>query len=173
MSNAAENPEPSPFVFAVGELRPGSHRDYVAEGPLGVTLDTGRVENDVSLTVRISALSDGVVANGTVKFEAVLVCHRCLTESTEERSVEVMQVFQTEPDEDGRRLESDGTIDLEPAVRDEVVLDLPLAPLCRSDCLGLCTVCGTDLNTNPCSGHTDEPEHPLAALRQLLDPQDT
>jgi uncharacterized protein len=93
--------------------------------------------------------------------------------SSDEHSIEFMQVFRAVPDEDGRQLDSDGNIDLEPVVRDEVVLDLPLAPLCRPECLGLCSVCGTDLNSDPCSGHTDESDHPLAALRQLLDPQDT
>lgn len=173
MSRASGDSVPSPFVVAVGELRPGDHREYRVQGHVGVNLDSGQVDDDVRLTLRVSALSDGVVANGRATFRATLTCHRCLSEWDDERSVDVMQVYQAVPDEDGRRLQSDGTIDLEPAVRDEVVLDLPLAPLCRPDCKGLCTVCGTDLNTNPCSGHTDESDHPLAALRQLLDPQDT
>lgn len=165
--------EPSPFVLRVGTMSPGDHRDFSFEGSLPVVLDSGRVEEDVAVTLKVSALPDGVVAAGNGSFQATLVCHRCLAEKSEERSIEFMQVFQPAPDEDGRQLDSDGNIDLEPVVRDEVVLDLPLAPLCRSDCLGLCSVCGTDLNSDPCSGHTDESDHPLAALRQLLDPQDT
>lgn len=173
MSESSSESPSSPFVVAVGELRPGDQRDYQVEGPIDVALDSGRIENDVKFSFRVSSLSEGVVANGTGTFTATLTCHRCLSEWEEDRSVEVIQVYEHVPDEDGRRLEADGTIDLEPAVRDEAVLDLPLAPLCRPDCRGLCTECGTDLNTDPCSGHTDESDHPLAALRQLLDPQDT
>lgn len=173
MTEATTRQEPSPFVLSVGTMSPGDHRDFSFEGPLPVVLDSGRVEEDVGVTVKVSALPDGVVAAGTGSFQATLICHRCLAETSGERSIEFMQVFQPTPDEDGRQLDSDGNIDLEPVVRDEVVLDLPLAPLCRPDCLGLCSVCGTDLNSDPCSGHTDESDHPLAALRQLLDPQDT
>lgn len=173
MTDDAIRSEPSPFVLSVGNMSPGDHREFSIEGPIPIALDTGRVEKDLSVSVKVSALSDGVVANGTGSFEAVLICHRCLAETANERAIEFMQVYQAVPDEDGRRLEADGTIDLEPAIRDEVVLDLPLAPLCRPECLGLCSVCGTDLNSDPCSGHTDESDHPLAALRQLLDPQDT
>jgi uncharacterized protein len=46
-----------------------------------------------------------------------------------------------------------GAIDLEPAVRDALVLDLPLAPLCEDDCLGLCAVCGANLNGDPSHAH--------------------
>ena len=167
------HPERSPFVIDVGGMNPGDHRDYTVEGPVDVSLDSGRVDDEVRVAVRISAMSDGVVATVAGTYHGELNCHRCLAEWREDRSIEVMQVFQFVPDEEGRRIEDDGTIDLESVVRDEVVLDIPLAPLCRSDCLGLCTVCGTDLNSAPCSGHTDEPDHPFAALRQLLDPQDT
>lgn len=173
MTGGAIRQEPSPFVLSVGSMSPGDHRDFSFAGSSPVVLDSGRVEDEVSVTVKVSALSDGVVADGTGSFQATLVCHRCLAETSDEHSIEFMQVFRAVPDEDGRQLDSDGNIDLEPVVRDEVVLDLPLAPLCRPECLGLCSVCGTDLNSDPCSGHTDESDHPLAALRQLLDPQDT
>jgi uncharacterized protein len=166
-------PERSPFLISVGSLSSGDHRDYSMTGPMEVSLDSGSIDGDVEVSVRVSALPDGVVATGIGAFRVSLVCHRCLAEWEEDRSIEILQVYQVLPDEDGRRIKDDGAIDLEPVVRDEVVLDIPLAPLCRPDCRGLCSVCGTDLNSDPCSGHTDESDHPLAALKQLLDPQDT
>lgn len=173
MNHRDKKQDHSEFVVKVGELSPGDHREYEMSGPLEVVLDTGRVIGDIGVKARVSALPDGVVVNGSARFPITLTCHRCLSEWDENRSVDLMQVFQLVADEDGRRVEDDGTIDLEPVVRDEVVLDIPLAPLCEPDCKGLCSVCGTDLNSDPCSGHTDESDHPLAALRQLLDPQDT
>jgi uncharacterized protein len=63
------------------------------------------------------------------------------------------------------QLEGD-RLDLEPALRDEVVLGLPLRPLCREDCAGLCVDCGARLENDP--GHRHEAEDPRwAALRQL------
>lgn len=162
-----------PFIVAAGDLSPGEHRDRTVRGHVEVELDGGRVDDDVEVIVRLTALADGVLAKGTGSFRATLICHRCLTEWEAQRSFEVLQVYQAAPDEDGRQLEADGSVDLEPVIHDEVVLDIPMAPLCRSDCRGLCAVCGTDLNSAPCSGHTDESDHPFAALRQLLDPQDT
>jgi uncharacterized protein len=53
-------------------------------------------------------------------------------------------------DEDTYPLEGD-QLDLRPLVRDALLLELPLAPLCQPDCLGLCPRCGADLNTGPCS----------------------
>ncbi len=78
-------------------------------------------------------------------------------------------------DEDEEQLltmDSHGWIDLESPIRDEVGLALPLKPLCRDDCLGLCPTCGTDLNTEPCEGHEDLSSSPFAVLEQFLDPQD-
>ena len=171
--NEVQEYSESPFSIRVGDLRPGDIRDYEIAGPVDVSLDAGRVDDDVELMLRVSAMSEGVVVTGSGTFAATLICHRCLAERDENRSIELTQIFQFAEDEDGRRIDEHGVIDTEPVVRDEVVLDLPLAPLCRSDYKGLCSVCGTDLNSDPCSGHTDESDHPFAALGQLLNPQDT
>jgi len=64
----------------------------------------------------------------------------------------------------------DGSIDLGQTLRDEASLAIPLVPVCRPDCKGLCPTCGSDLNTDPCSGHADESTSPFGALRHLLEP---
>ncbi len=53
---------------------------------------------------------------------------------------------------------------------DAVLLALPLRPLCRPDCLGLCGVCGADLNTGSCPGHGEAAASPFTVLRDLLEP---
>ena len=64
---------------------------------------------------------------------------------------------ESEADEDeASRLEGD-LIDLEPLLRDEVVLDLPFQPLCREDCAGLCVECGANLNDDPEHAHEATP----------------
>ena len=64
----------------------------------------------------------------------------------------------------------DGTVDMAGPATDELALAIPLAPLCRSDCRGLCPICGTDLNTDPCDGHADDSDSPFASLKDLFDP---
>jgi uncharacterized protein len=59
-------------------------------------------------------------------------------------------------------------IDLAEAVREHVLLNLPLRPLCRPDCAGLCPVCGKNLNQGPCGGHDEQADERLAVLATLL-----
>lgn len=164
----------SPFRLLITDLigRPGAHRDDVVVGPIEIDMDLERVDasQPVTVRVRLEALTDEILARGAVDFLAVLQCNRCLTGWTARGTVEFTQLFGVEPGEDTLPIQRDGQIDLEPVVRDEVGLALPLVPLCREDCLGLCPTCGTDLNTAPCSGHADEIDSPFSALRQLLEP---
>ena len=58
-------------------------------------------------------------------------------------------------------------IDLELPVRDALLLELPVAPLCRDDCAGLCSVCGADRNQVTCSCDMTVPDPRWDALREL------
>lgn len=162
------------FLLLVTDLigRPGAHRDETLTGPIEVEMELERVaaSHPVTVQVRLEAFTDEILARGAVTYTAELNCNRCLTEWTEAGEVCFTQLFSRDPDEDGRAITRDGEIDLEPVIRDEVSLALPLVPLCKEDCLGLCPTCGTDLNTSPCSGHAEESDSPFGALRQLLEP---
>ena len=71
---------------------------------------------------------------------------------------------ESEADEDeASRLEGD-LIDLEPLLRDEVVLDLPFQPLCREDCAGLCVECGANLNDDPEHDHERPQRSPVGRV---------
>jgi uncharacterized protein len=164
----------SHFLLLATDLlgRPGSHRDEKITGPIEFEMDLVRVDasDPVAVQVRLEALADEVLARGSVVFRAALQCNRCLTEWTEDGEATFTQLFGKEADKDRQAISRDSQIDLEPTVRDEVGLALPVVPLCREDCLGLCPTCGTDLNTAPCSGHADEIDSPFSALQQLLEP---
>jgi uncharacterized protein len=74
---------------------------------------------------------------------------------------------QSEQDDEERYLDGD-LLDLEPAFRDAVVLALPMSPLCRDDCPGLCVECGVPLaDAGPGHRHEDAPDSRWAALKQL------
>jgi uncharacterized protein len=104
-----------------------------------------------------AAWVDGIHVSGTVGGDVVFECRRCLQEFRRPMSVEIDDVFlyPGESEEAEYRIEDDH-VDLEPMVRDAFVLALPLNPLCRDDCRGLCTTCGADLNVVDC-GHSQEP----------------
>ncbi|HXW38245.1 MAG TPA: YceD family protein, partial [Acidimicrobiales bacterium] len=99
-------------------------------------------------------------------------CRRCggtvagrATSAVRER---IVPEDSAEEDEDAYRMTAD-ELDLEPLVRDAVLLELPLAPLCSGTCLGLCPRCGTNWNESPCDCRPlADPR--WAALDQLRDP---
>lgn len=164
----------SPFVLSASDLvgRPGAQRRARVAGPMEVVLEMSRLPpgRPMRAEVLLESLAEGILVTGEVDFVARHTCNRCLKEWEEAGSVSVLQLYGYEPDEDGYRLEAGELIDLEQLLRDEVSLALPLTPLCRPDCAGLCPTCGADLNEAPCSGHAEESDSPFAGLRQLLEP---
>jgi uncharacterized protein len=117
--------------------------------------------SDLVLDLRLESVSEGVLVSGTARVTLTGECARCLDPLTEELEVDIQQLFvypgneideDDEDDEIGRLV--DDYIDLEPLLRDAVVLALPLAPVCREDCPGLCPDCGARLaDVEPGHGH--------------------
>jgi len=127
------------------------------------------------LDVRLESVTEGVLVTGTVTGSVTGECGRCLTSFTEDLAADFVELFAypnsateetTDPDE-VPRLVGDH-LDLEPVVRDAVVLSLPLTPLCRPDCGGLCAECGELLDELP-ENHTHAQLDPRwAALAERL-----
>lgn len=120
---------------------------------IGVPQDT-----DIELDLRFEAVTEGILVTGTATVELHGQCSRCLENIKEQTSFDVQELYfypGNEMDED-ESLIIDDTIDLEVALRDAVVLELPFTPLCEEDCLGLCPECGVPLNDNPEHGHGEQ-----------------
>lgn len=109
-------------------------------------------DSDLVLDLRLESVSEGVLVSGTIRVSLIGECARCLDPLTSELEVDIQQLFvypgneidaDDEDDEIGQLV--DDYVDLEPALRDAVVLALPLAPVCREDCPGLCPECGARL----------------------------
>ena len=84
---------------------------------------------------------------GTVRAPWVGICRRCTVPVSGELCIAVSERFADPPITDDELYPiCDETIDLGPLVRDAIVLELPMAPLCREDCRGLCPHCGSDRN---------------------------
>ncbi len=149
-------PDPSaPWVIDTRELgrRPGAMRRYHREVlvPAGLGLDVIGIPkgDELGLDVRLESVVEGVLVSGTASASLAGQCARCLDPVVDRLEVDLTELFaypdtatdaSTDPDEVSRVV--DDLVDLEPVVRDAVLLALPQAPLCRDDCPGLCPECG-------------------------------
>ena len=168
------------FVFDMRSLsrQPGSYRDEArtAHAPDGVGSGLILVPADaeVALDLRFEAVSEGVLVTGSATVPLTGECARCLDPVASSMEVSFQELYLYQPgdgdgeDDDEERFLDGDLRDLEPAFRDAVVLALPLSPLCREDCPGLCPECGVHLaEAGPDHGHGENVDPRWAALRQL------
>ncbi|MDJ0770762.1 MAG: DUF177 domain-containing protein [Ilumatobacter sp.] len=148
--------------------QPGTDRSITVElapGDLGI--DDARITGDIAVDLVATSNIDGIVVSGEVAMPWRAPCRRCLTDVRGTAGVEVDELYQDDvSDEDAYAIEGD-QIDLAPAVREYVLLELPDDPLCRDDCAGICPVCGIDRNTASCECDTSVRDERWAALDDL------
>jgi uncharacterized protein len=170
----------APFVLDTRELgrRPGAMRrvQRTVAAPADWQLDLVRVPegSEVRLDLRLESVLDGVLVSGVVHAELAAECGRCLEPVEGSIDVEIQQLFAydatdvTEDDDVDLGTVDGDLVDAESLIRDAVVLDLPVNPLCAPDCAGLCPGCGEPRRTLA-ADHTHEGVDPrwaaLAALR--------
>lgn len=161
-----------PIVIDVRDLvgLPGASREVrVREHVAGLATELARVpeDRDVSGTLRFESLVEGLLASGELEGTMELVCARCLQPTATPFRMQVHELFASDAtSEDDRYPISDGRVDLEPMIRDAVLLSMPFAPLCRPGCLGLCERCGGDRNRNECTC-ANEPDPRWDALEHI------
>jgi uncharacterized protein len=150
----------TPYTLDVYDLmhRPGEMReralDLTVPERLGNPVIGIPAGAKLHVDVRLESLHDGILVSAEVDADAVGECVRCLIEVTEPVQVEFQELFAYSEDEAFEYEVHEDTIDLEPVIRDAVVLSLPFQPVCQEDCLGLCPQCGVRLLDNP--GHEHE-----------------
>ena len=152
-----------PLVFDTRTLGSGSarleSRRVPAPGQLGAGLVRVPEGAELDLEVQLEEVSDGVLVTASVAAPLAGECARCLDEFTSSMEVRFQELFAAgsgDSGDDEYRLDGD-LLDLEPALRDAVVLELPLSPLCAADCAGLCVVCGIRLaDADPGHRHEDD-----------------
>lgn len=176
------SPDPrSPLVIDLRDTRRGEvmvvDRVVPAPGDLGVALATIPEGSDLHLDLDVQSMSEGVFVRGTATATVHAECGRCLEPMVWDEQVDVTEFFRDpsvsfdaaddSAESDDPVLEGD-LLDLEPTVRDAVVLRLPLSPVCRPDCPGLCPQCGVRLADDPAHHHEDVDPR-WAGLAGLLD----
>lgn len=115
----------------------------------------------------------GVHVTGVVEATVVLGCRRCLEDVPCPMEIDLDLLFDPVVEKEGNEeqvylLEAEAdTLDLAPAIREQLLLDVPPYPLCREDCQGLCPSCGIDRNEESCDCTLREPDPRWDALRDL------
>jgi uncharacterized protein len=168
------------FVFDMRSLgrSPGSFRDETRTARAPEGLGSGLVlvpaGADVALDLRFEAVSEGVLVTGSAVAPLTGECARCLDPLTATTEVSIQELYRYLPDpgedetDDEERFLDGDRLDLEPAFRDAVVLALPLSPLCREDCPGLCAECGVRLaDAGPLHRHGEDLDPRWGPLRRL------
>ncbi len=143
--------------------RPGSQRQVSLTVPapadLGIEVLSVPEGAPVELDLRLEAVMEGVLVTGTASAGLEGECARCLEPIREDLEVTFQELFVYDDIRDSADAEEDDEVsmlrddlvDLEPLLRDAVVLALPFQPLCQDDCPGLCVECGVRL--------ADQPDH--------------
>ncbi len=141
----------NPLRFNVGFLlnQPiGTYRDIHFEYP-EVVLKPDLELSDFEGVARVGRTPQGILVQGDFKAKAPAECVRCLTDFKQSLRTKFDELYafdQRSITDSGLILPEDANIDLEPLVREYLLIEMPISPLCRLDCKGLCSVCGENLN---------------------------
>jgi uncharacterized protein len=165
----------SPFRLSLGFIvhqSIGYSRDFPFDIPQ-IQLDSDLDLEALSGVVRVTRTPQGLLFQLKMQATTHTECVRCLTNFAQSLDADFTELYAFTPrsvTESNLILPEDGKIDLEPLLREYMLLSMPIKPLCKPDCKGLCPVCGENLNVVAC-GHTLEQGDPrMAKFTSLLDP---
>ena len=172
----------NPFILKLGSFlhqSPGYSREYPFEHDKVQFIEDFSLNNLEGL-VNATRTQQGLLIQGDFEGNLTLNCVRCLEDYSHFLSWKITELYVfegQEANEDELVLPANAQIDLGEAIADEALLDIPINPICKADCQGLCQACGANLNRGDC-GHKDLPEEenvveeehsPFAGLKDLLD----
>jgi len=184
--------ETSPYKVALKEL-PATReltldaafvRESIASHPMRQALE--RPENDpdagsAEVNLELYGDEDNVFVRGKLVGWFVVACSRCLGDVVVSPNEQLAVTFlpkekvPEDDDEDVEVAEDDEDlfpyegehVDLEPLLREQLLLAVPFSPLCSDDCKGLCATCGADLNVSPCQCEQTSIDPRLATLKDV------
>ncbi|HUH98073.1 MAG TPA: DUF177 domain-containing protein [Anaerolineales bacterium] len=162
-----------PFRINVGFI---IHEEVGAHFEFPFEFEKVRLADDLELsgfegTVEIGRTPQGLLVQGRFSGEMSLECVRCLTEFGQGLVWGLTELYafnEKSVSDSGLIIPDDAQIDLGPLIREYALLEIPINPICRPDCKGLCPVCGQDLNLGDCGHHPPGDESPFLVLKKLL-----
>jgi uncharacterized protein len=160
----------------------GARREYeFTEAAL--PLDDETTLRQISGWVRFTRTPSGVLGDIVARGGVDMPCMRCLNLATQPITLQFRDEFHSKievntgialpkPDEeDPFYITENHLVDLEEAIREYALIELPMRPLCKLDCQGICPTCGADRNTEECRCRDEESDDRFAALKALLEEQ--
>lgn len=163
----------------------GTTRQYEVDETLP-TVDEYVLEKPVRGLAKLTRTNRGIYTDARLGTVVRMECSRCLADADYPVDVRIREEFVPtvdiitgksipveDQDEEIGRIDEHHDINLDDSFRQYLLLELPIQPLCRPDCAGLCPKCGKNLNEGPCDcviEPPDEPEAPLARLLKRVQP---
>lgn len=173
----------APLVFDTSELprAPGVMQEVTDEvsapKTFGIEMLGVPAESPLQLRLQLTSVTEGVLVTGTIAAPLKGECARCLNPIDDTSVVEIQELYayegstteETTDADEVMRLQGE-LLDLEPAVRDSLLLAMSNNPLCRPECPGLCSVCGVHWDELPDDHDHEQIDPRWAALKNLLGP---
>jgi uncharacterized protein len=134
-----------------------------------IYLEDDLLIRDLSGVARITRTPQGLLCQVKVQAGTTCSCVRCLEDFDQSLAADFSELYafnQRSISESGLILPDNGYIDLTPLVREFLLLEIPINPLCRTDCRGLCSECGANLNTAPCEHQQSSGDSRLGVLEK-------
>lgn len=124
------------------------------------------IEKPIQLDLEIFNTSDSFVVEGKLKAELILSCSRCLKKYSSQVKLDISEdVLKSEMDDEEE-------LYLNEIVVDNIILSLPMKPLCSDDCEGICPKCGQNLNEGECDCEIESVDPRLAKLKDFYNDND-
>lgn len=130
----------------------GAYREFEIDSPDLTLEEDFKIEN-VHCLVRASRVQQGILASVHTVAEMEMECVRCLEFFPQkiETSFDELFAFHLRQNSDAELfLPENGLMDLLPILREYLLIEIPICPVCKPDCKGLCVICGTNLNLKTC-----------------------
>jgi uncharacterized protein len=137
----------------------GSTRKYEVDDEVKIGEDNSRVQGEITML----RTNRGILVTGKIETELKLTCSRCLADFRQPVALEIEEEYFptidiitgssiSAPDDepDAFMIDQNNILDLSEAIRQYGLLAVPMKPLCRDNCAGLCATCGTNLNLKKC-----------------------
>lgn len=124
-----------------------------------VDISAGITLINVDGSIDLSRMHDGIRVQAAFNGEIDSECGRCLEPFVDTINSEFEELYlfpNVDTSEDEMKIPEDGNIDLEPIFCDYMFMEMPISPVCKPDCKGLCDICGQDLNQAICDHHREK-----------------
>lgn len=143
-----------------------------------LSLENNEPRENVHVSLRANKYGKRVMLDGSAGMSASLVCSRCLKKFSYPLNVDFHEEYVPQPDaveEEHELMDSeleinyykDDEIDVDDFIREQLIVSVPLKPLCRAECPGICPMCGKDLNEGLCECKKEEIDPRLLPLKKL------